>query len=94
MTSPFRLRSCLALGGLDRFFKYRFRAPEDHTLPAANLRYNPLLEKARKDLRLGEVSRRAGLPYDTHSRPLLKGGAMGLTPEIVISSPPPGLRVF
>jgi adenylate cyclase len=58
----------LALGDLDAFFDYMFRAVDDHTLPislnSSFLRYNPLVEKARKDARFAEVFRRAGLPYE------------------------------
>jgi len=52
-----------ALGDMDKFFEYMLRSADDHTMPAQALRYSPLLEKARKDPRLGEVFRRAGLPY-------------------------------
>jgi len=52
-----------ALGDMDKFFQYMLRSAEDHTMPAQSLRYSPLLEKARKDPRLGEVFRKAGLPY-------------------------------
>jgi adenylate cyclase len=51
-----------ALGDIDRFFEYQFRAAEDHTLPVWLLRYSPLFEEARKDPRFGEVFRKAGLP--------------------------------
>lgn len=53
-----------ALGDLDKFFEYQFRAAEDHTILASLLRCNPLFEKARRDPRFGEVFRKAGLPYE------------------------------
>ncbi len=53
----------LALGDLDKFFDYMFRAADDHTLPVTMLRYNPLVESARKDPRFSEIFRRVGLPY-------------------------------
>jgi adenylate cyclase len=52
-----------ALGDMDRFFEYTFKAAEDHTLMAQDLRYSPLFEKARRDPRLGEAFRKSGLPY-------------------------------
>ena len=58
----------LALGDLDRFFEYMFRSVDDHTLPVADLRYNPLLEKARDDPRFAEIFRRVGLPYESRNR--------------------------
>ena len=54
-----------ALGDLDRFFEYQFRAAKDHTLSAGLLRYSPLFEKARRDPRLEEAFRMAGIPYET-----------------------------
>ncbi|HXW36955.1 MAG TPA: adenylate/guanylate cyclase domain-containing protein [Nitrososphaerales archaeon] len=54
----------LTLGDLDKFFEYMFRAAGDHTLPASNVRYNPLLERARKDHRIVEVFRKAGRLYE------------------------------
>ena len=54
----------LALGDVDKFFEYMFRAVEDHTIPLMTLRYNPLLDKVRSDPRFAEIFRRAGVPYD------------------------------
>ena len=58
----------LALGNLDKFFDYMFRAVEDHTVPlslnSSYLRYNPLVDKARSDPRFAEIFRRAGYPYN------------------------------
>ncbi|HKW05774.1 MAG TPA: adenylate/guanylate cyclase domain-containing protein [Nitrososphaerales archaeon] len=53
----------LALGDLDKFFEYMFRAASDHTLQIGNLRFSPLLELARKDPRFPEIFKRMGLPY-------------------------------
>jgi TolB-like protein/Flp pilus assembly protein TadD len=53
----------LALGDLDKFFEYMFRAADDHTLGVTTLRYNPMLESARPDPRFPEIFRRAGVPY-------------------------------
>jgi len=55
-----------ALGDMDKFFEYQFRAAEDHTLPASTLRCSPLFELARKDPRMREVFRKASIPYETH----------------------------
>ncbi len=61
----------LAMGDLDRFFEYMFRAVDDHTVPislnSSFLRYNPLVEKARNDPRFAEIFRRAGLPFGPQS---------------------------
>ena len=57
----------LALGDLDKFFEYMFRAVEDHTLPVGMLRYNPLVEKSRKDPRFAQIFRKAGLPYNSQN---------------------------
>ncbi|HXW37099.1 MAG TPA: ATPase domain-containing protein [Nitrososphaerales archaeon] len=56
-----------ALGDLGKFFDYQFRAAEDHTLFVSLLRCSPLYENARKDLRFGELLRKAGLPYESHN---------------------------
>lgn len=53
-----------ALGDIDKFFEYMFRAAENHSLVASDFRLSPLFEKARKDPRFGEVLKRAGLPYN------------------------------
>jgi adenylate cyclase len=52
-----------ALGDMDKFFEYMFRAAENHTMGAQTLRYSPLFDKARKDPRMVEVFRKAGLTY-------------------------------
>jgi len=54
----------LGLGDLEKFFEYMFRAADDDTLPAAMLRYNPIVAKARSDPRFPEIFRRVGLPYE------------------------------
>jgi len=54
----------LPLGDMDKFFERMFRAAEDGTLIASTLRCSPLFEEARKDPRIGEVFRRAGLPFE------------------------------
>jgi len=53
----------LALGELDRFFEYMFKAAEDHTLAIATLRYNPMSRKARSDPRFREIFTRAGISF-------------------------------
>lgn len=53
----------LGLGDLDKFFEYMFRAVADDTLPAAMLRYNPIVTRARSDPRFAEIFQRAGIPY-------------------------------
>jgi TolB-like protein/Flp pilus assembly protein TadD len=65
--SPYAGYIYYAMGDMDKFFEYMLRSAEDHTMPAQALRYSPLLEKARKDPRLGEAFRRAGLPYGPQS---------------------------
>ncbi|MDG6925013.1 MAG: adenylate/guanylate cyclase domain-containing protein [Nitrososphaerota archaeon] len=55
----------LGMGDLDKFFEYMFRAAEDHTLSVVTLRYNPLVDRARRDPRFPEVFRRAGMPLPT-----------------------------
>jgi len=57
----------LALGDVDEFFARMYAAAGSHTSSATDLRYNPLLEKARKDPRMAEVFRRSGLPYEPQS---------------------------
>lgn len=53
----------LALGNMDKFFEYMFRAADDHTLAVSALRYNPMLEKARSDSRFPEIFKRANITY-------------------------------
>lgn len=53
----------LAMGDLDKFFEYIFRAVSDHTLSVGILRFSPLVESARKDPRFPEIFTRANLPY-------------------------------
>ena len=59
----------LALGNLDKFFEYMFRAASDHTLTVSQIRYNPMLERARNDPRFPEIFRRAGLQYEPRPAP-------------------------
>lgn len=67
----------LAMGDLDKFFEYMFRAVDDHTVPmslySSFIRYNPLLDRARTDPRFAEIFRRAGYQYvseaDSAGRP-------------------------
>ena len=61
----------LAVGDLDKFFEYMFRAAEDHTLVVTAERYNPMLEKARTDPRFPEIFSRAGLPYESPVGPAI-----------------------
>lgn len=47
-----------ALGDLDTFFKYAFRALHNHSLSLVMIRFSPLLAKAREDPRMAELLRR------------------------------------
>ena len=53
-----------ALGDMDMFFEYMFKAADGHVLDASEIRLSPLYDRARKDPRFVEVLRRGGVLHE------------------------------